>query len=120
MNMIQSFALGMLKRAAVAAITAEGPVIKQKIKDAVAADGPGAIDRSVGAAEGRITAAVEGWGPKWSWLQPIRDQVAAEVKTHGDALAQNLDKQIAAQGPSAIDGVFDSAQAILIARINAL
>lgn len=86
------------------------------LRAAVAADGPAAIERVV---DGWVVGIIDGleWLPLPKWAE---DKIGVIVANHGATMKASLSAAVTERGPGAIDVAFDSTQAILIAKVDAL
>lgn len=116
----KTWIVNSLKNAAIGIVNSEADVLAGELKAAIAKDGPGAIDRTIDAAQARIIAAVKTKGPTWAFLEPIRAQVADAIQGFGDDLQGKLDAAVKDNAGTAVDLVFAQAKAILLARLQAI
>ena len=119
-NWMKEWVVRLLKQAAVYAVQTEGDRLQERLRAGIAKDGPAAIDRNIDDFQAKVGAAVHGWGPKWRWLENLRAQIGGLVQDFGDKLQAKLKKEVAEYGPSAVDRVFDAAQATLLKKIEEL
>lgn len=125
LNWLKSFFVEALKKVAVAIIQKEGDALQAKVRAQLDGGGDSCvvcdrIDRVIDEAQRRTLVLVASSGPTWAFLKPLRDAMAKEIGAHGDALQAKLREEIKANGPKAIDAVFDKAQALLVGRVQAL
>ena len=93
----------------------EGDQCQVLLRSAVAAEGPGAIERVIDGWLGAVKRGLErlplpGWAKEWA---------IDFLGRHGSELKAKL-IAVAERGPDAIDVAFDAAQAVLISRVDAL
>lgn len=112
--------LGGLKKLAIREVQKEGDRLQAELRGRLAKEGPGSIDRTIDAAQRRITVAIKTQGPTWAFLDPIREKIAEALQAWGDKLQERIKKEVASYGPTAVDLAFDTAQKELIAAIEAL
>lgn len=113
----------VLKAGAKRLVQSEGDKLQESVKDAAKGRGLLGIDAAFDASQLRVIAGVNRLRPKHKWLlwlNPFLDKLAGVVQEHGDALQEKVKQAFIAEGPAAIDRAFDGAQALLIARIEAL
>jgi hypothetical protein len=120
LNWLKGLFVASLKRVAIYEVEVWGDKLQRDLREAVAKEGPGAIDRTIDAAQARLKAALETRGPTWAFLKPVRAKLAEAVQEFGDTLQAQVKKEVGSYGPTAVDLAFDKAQAALIARIEAL
>lgn len=108
---------GLGKRAVIKLLENYGDALQEDVKRNVQSKGPVAIDRYCDEWQSKIEAGIG----KVSFLpDALRDRLIALVQEHGDDLQESLKKALLKGGPDALDRVFDAAQALLVARIQAL
>ncbi len=121
MGFIKNWLVASLKKVLIYEIQTEGDKLQVQLREAIAKEGPGAVDRVINAAESRIVFAVKTKGPTWKFLDAIREKVATLVcGTFCKQLREGVNKGVAEYGPTAVDLVFDKTQASLIKAIEAL
>ena len=98
-------------------IQQEGDRLQANIKIAISLRGPKAIDAEVDKWQDRLIGAI-----KTIKFLPEAWKAGAEqiIQSHGDQLQEALKQSLEKGGLPAIDVVFDSSQAMLLARINSL
>lgn len=125
MGWIKNWIAGSLKKLAVAIVQSQGDVLQAKLKAAVCDESDHCklcdrLDTVIDKAQRKTVSIISTSGPSLEFLKPIRSKLSKEIIAHGDKLQLQLREEIKAKGPSAIDGIFDKAQATLIANIEAL
>lgn len=125
MGFIKKWLVGSLKKIAIAVVVKEGDSLQFKLRAQVNGEGDACrlcdkLDRVIDEAQRRTLVLVASSGPTWEFLKPIRAKLSDEISAHGDRLQEALREEIKVKGPVAIDAVFDRAQAVLIANIEAL
>lgn len=104
-------------------VTQEGDRLQAEAKAALLKSGPNALDGVFDKSQDRIIAGLRRahtTKPILSAINPILARIEDMVQEHGDALQEKVKKEVSGKGPDALDVVFDRAQELLIARINAL
>lgn len=112
--------LKFLKGLAVKEIQKQGDALQTRLRLAIEEHGPKAIDKVIDSSQTATLRLINARLPKWAWLTHIKDRIAEEVTQSGDKLQERLKEQIASNGISSVDVVFDKVQAELIERIEAL
>jgi len=125
MNFIKGWLLKALKKASVAVVQKQGDEMQAELRAQVACGGGACdicdrLDRVIDGAQRKTLFLVATSGPSWAFLKPVRSKIAEAVLAHGDKLQAKLREEITAHGPKVLDAVFDKAQAVLIANIEAL
>lgn len=116
----KTWVIKVLKALAIKEIQKEGDILQERLKREIEEGGLDRLHAVLDSTQRRLTAAIDTQGPTWSWLGPVRAQIHQIIDAHLDDLQEKLCYEIKAQGPKAIDLVFDKAQDLLIAKISAL
>ena len=107
----------IIKMVAIRIIQQEGDRLQARVKERVAERGPGEIDRIIDKVEVALKARLL----NLPFLpESVRREMDRLLTEHAERLRSRLTGELAAKGMGAVDAVFDGAQALLIAQIEAL
>ena len=99
-----------------AVVQSEGDALQARLRAAIEAEGVKAVDRNIDKWQADLKAAIS----RLPLPSGIRDSVRRMIQDHGDELQTRLRGAITAGGPAAVDAAFDTAQAALLLKIDAL
>jgi hypothetical protein len=104
-------------KAATKLVQSEGDRLQREVKQALIQQGPDAIDRLFDAWQMRLISGLNfiKFMPAW-----LREGAIKVVQEEGDKLQRRAKDAAISGGPEALDLAFDTAQRVIIERINGL